>query len=109
MAGFAVNLEYLARSPNATMPYLAGYEEDEFLKNIGLRLEDIEPRASDCTEVLVWHTQTKKANAAVLRMEPEFLLASRTSLGRLISGLDAMGVSHASRKSGESRVARCVV
>lgn len=101
MAGFAVNLEYLARSPNATMPYLAGYEEDEFLKNIGLRLDDIEPRANDCTEVLVWHTQTKKAKAAVLHMEPEYLEASRTSLGRLMHGLDAMGVSHVSRKTGE--------
>lgn len=51
MAGFAVNLKYLAQYPNATMPYKAGYEEDAFLRSINLKIDDIEPKANDCTEV----------------------------------------------------------
>ncbi len=52
MAGFAVNLNYMAKF-NASMPYKAGYEEDEFLKSIGLKIEDIEPKANNCSEILV--------------------------------------------------------
>lgn len=53
MAGFAVGLRYLADFPNASMPYKAGYEEDSFLKSIGLKIEEIEPKGNNCTEVLV--------------------------------------------------------
>lgn len=100
MAGFAVSLAYLSRSPNATMPYKAGYEEDEFLKSIGLRLEDIEPKASDCTEVLVWHTQTKKEKNPMLRMQLDELDESGLSLGRLMRNLGAMGVNSADANTG---------
>jgi hypothetical protein len=51
MAGFAVNVEFLLNHPNATMPYKAGYEEDQFLSSLGLTLEDIEPKADSCTKV----------------------------------------------------------
>jgi beta-1,3-glucuronyltransferase len=51
MAGFAVNVEFLLTHPNATMPYKAGYEEDHFLRSLGLTLEDIEPKADSCTQV----------------------------------------------------------
>lgn len=51
MAGFAVNVEFLLNHPNATMPYKAGYEEDQFLRSLGLMLEDIEPKADSCTQV----------------------------------------------------------
>ena len=53
MAGFAVNIEYLISNPNATMPYKAGYEEDQFLRSLGLQLEDIEPKADSCTQVIL--------------------------------------------------------
>lgn len=58
MAGFAVNVEIL--TDNISMPYQAGYEEDKFLVNLGLNIEDIEPLADNCTKVLVWHTRTYK-------------------------------------------------
>lgn len=51
MAGFAVSVDYLLQNPNATMPYKAGHEEDQFLKSLGLKMEDIEPKANNCTEV----------------------------------------------------------
>lgn len=51
MAGFAVNIEFLLQHPNATMPYKAGYEEDRFLRSLGLTLDQIEPKANGCTQV----------------------------------------------------------
>ena len=33
------------------MPYVPGHEEDEFLKKLGISLNDIEPRADLCTKV----------------------------------------------------------
>lgn len=101
MAGFAVNLEYLIRSPNATMPYKAGYEEDEFLKSIGLKMTDIEPKANNCSEVLVWHTQTKKEKSAIVRMDMKILDSDHTSLGPLLRELEALGVSHISGSTGK--------
>ena len=58
MAGFAVNIELLKKY-RPKMPYLAGFEETLFLENMNVTFEDIEPRANYCTEILVWHTQTK--------------------------------------------------
>lgn len=81
MAGFAVNLDYLALSPNATMPYRAGYEEDEFLKSIGLKLSHIEPKANNCSEILVWHTQTKKEKSAVIRIDSKILESDQNQFG----------------------------
>lgn len=33
------------------MPFVAGYEEDGFLKSLNLSLSDIEPRAKGCSQV----------------------------------------------------------
>ncbi|XP_069968032.1 galactosylgalactosylxylosylprotein 3-beta-glucuronosyltransferase P isoform X1 [Bactrocera oleae] len=70
MAGFAVSVKFLHERPNAKMPFKAGYEEDGFLKSLApLNLTEIELLASNCTEILTWHTQTKKnSNAAPLNM-----------------------------------------
>lgn len=51
MAGFAVNVQYLLKFPNATMPFRAGYEEDRFLRSLGVTLDMIEPKAESCTQV----------------------------------------------------------
>lgn len=59
MAGFAVNLQFFLSKPKATMPYKVGYEEDFFLRSLEITLEDLEPLANGCTEILVWHTRTK--------------------------------------------------
>ncbi|KAB7505561.1 Galactosylgalactosylxylosylprotein 3-beta-glucuronosyltransferase S, partial [Armadillidium nasatum] len=60
MGGFAVNVGFLREHVNATMPYMAGYEEDGFLKSLNISLNDIEPKAEICTKILVWHTKTSK-------------------------------------------------
>ncbi|XP_049276845.1 galactosylgalactosylxylosylprotein 3-beta-glucuronosyltransferase S isoform X1 [Anopheles funestus] len=100
MAGFAVSLEYLALSPNATMPFKAGYEEDEFLKSIGLKLEDIEPKARNCTEILVWHTQTKSSKSPTVRISMDRQKLDKLNLGTLLSRLESMGVNHISESEG---------
>lgn len=106
MAGFAVSLDYLERSPNATMPYKAGYEEDEFLKSIGLKMADIEPKARNCTDVLVWHTQTKKDKLSTLQVDERIVESEDTSLGVLLREMETMGVSHISSSSGKWKTIR---
>jgi beta-1,3-glucuronyltransferase len=101
MAGFAVNLNYLAKYPNATMPYKAGYEEDAFLRSIDLKIEDIEPKANECTEVYVWHTQTTKTKAPTVRISRDVLESTHTNLHALMKLLDEIGVSHTSSTGGE--------
>ena len=66
MAGFAVNLDLVRRYPNATMMYKAGYEEDSFLRELHVDADQMEARAANCTEILVWHTQTVQAKTASL-------------------------------------------
>ncbi len=58
MAGFAVNLKFFLSKPKATMPYSAGYIEDHFLKSLEITLDEIEPKAYNCSLILVWHTKT---------------------------------------------------
>ncbi|XP_071521050.1 galactosylgalactosylxylosylprotein 3-beta-glucuronosyltransferase P-like [Panulirus ornatus] len=64
MAGFAVNVQYLLERPLAAMPYKVGYEEDGFMKSLGIKASEIEPLAFNCTKIWVWHTQTKKNEPA---------------------------------------------
>ncbi|XP_037910115.1 galactosylgalactosylxylosylprotein 3-beta-glucuronosyltransferase S isoform X2 [Hermetia illucens] len=100
MAGFAVNLEYLSQHPNATMPYRAGYEEDAFLRSISLRMNEIETKANNCTEILVWHTQTQKSKAPMVRIDSQYLESEKSNLGALFRELESMGVSHQSDSAG---------
>ncbi len=51
MAGFAVNVEFLASNENASMPYKAGYEEDLFIQSLNVSMDDLEPLANGCTQV----------------------------------------------------------
>ncbi|KAH8412987.1 hypothetical protein KR009_007325 [Drosophila setifemur] len=101
MAGFAVNLEYMAQYPYVNMPYKPGYEEDLFLRSIGLRMDLIEPRGSNCTEILVWHTQTKSKKIGGLRMENKYL-DDRSNLGALFRNLKRMGVAIVSDSEGKN-------
>lgn len=39
------------QNPKASMPWKAGYEEDELLQNLGITMKDIKPLAKNCTEV----------------------------------------------------------
>ncbi|GAB6020043.1 Galactosylgalactosylxylosylprotein 3-beta-glucuronosyltransferase 2 [Chamberlinius hualienensis] len=58
MAGFAVNVGFLKSRQNVTMPYKAGFEEDGFLKSLNITIDQIEPKADNCTKIYVWHTKT---------------------------------------------------
>ncbi|XP_063928430.1 galactosylgalactosylxylosylprotein 3-beta-glucuronosyltransferase P-like isoform X2 [Zophobas morio] len=61
MAGFAISVKFLLKRPKALMPFKPGFEEDGFLKSLEpFEPQDIELLASNCTKILVWHTQTKK-------------------------------------------------
>ena len=86
MAGFAVNIEVL-KIHKPSMPYLARQEETIFLENLNLTLEDIEPLANNCTEVLVWQTQTVKKNFSSYRTGIEFC-----NLHSLMKGMTDKGV-----------------
>lgn len=99
MAGFAVNLAYMSEH-NATMPYKPGYEEDYFLRSIGLTLDMIEPKGNNCTEILVWHTQTKNHERTMVKLNHEYL-DDRSNLGALFKALTEMGVSGASDSEGK--------
>lgn len=57
MAGFAVDLQFLL-SRNASMINRLTKLEDSFIKSLGVDLNDFEPLANLCTQVLVWHTKT---------------------------------------------------
>ena len=66
MAGFAVNIDLLLKH-RPKMPYLQGSEETLFLENMNITNDDIEPLANGCTEVLVWHTQTRKVDVPIYK------------------------------------------
>ncbi|XP_069742263.1 galactosylgalactosylxylosylprotein 3-beta-glucuronosyltransferase 2 [Narcine bancroftii] len=64
MAGFAVNLKVILSNPNAVFKRggsQPGMQESDFLKQI-TTVQELEPKAANCTKVLVWHTRTEKAN-----------------------------------------------
>ncbi|XP_058824441.1 galactosylgalactosylxylosylprotein 3-beta-glucuronosyltransferase P [Topomyia yanbarensis] len=66
MAGFAVSVKFLLSRPKAEMPFKAGYEEDGFLRSLDpLDLKEIDLLAYNCTEILTWHTQSKKNPSAL--------------------------------------------
>ena len=58
MAGFAISLQLFLNRPNASMIYKAGLIEEYFLKSLNIEITDLEPKANNCTEILVWHTKT---------------------------------------------------
>ena len=62
MAGFAVSVDTLrsawTRSGGLVMPYKVSYEEDGFLRQLGVSPGEAEVLAVNCSVVLVWHTMT---------------------------------------------------
>uniref|UniRef100_A0A8C6U0X0 Galactosylgalactosylxylosylprotein 3-beta-glucuronosyltransferase n=1 Tax=Neogobius melanostomus TaxID=47308 RepID=A0A8C6U0X0_9GOBI len=62
MAGFAVNLRLVLSKPQAYFKLRGvkgGYQESSLLKEL-VTLGDLEPKAANCTKILVWHTRTEK-------------------------------------------------
>lgn len=73
MAGFAISVEFLLERPKAHMPYKPGFEEDGFLKSLRpFEPAEVELLASNCTQILVWHTQTKKNEHALPLDEQQY-------------------------------------
>ncbi|KAI8115071.1 Galactosylgalactosylxylosylprotein 3-beta-glucuronosyltransferase S [Lucilia cuprina] len=103
MAGFAVSLAYMAEYPNASMPFKPGYEEDYFLRSVALTLDKIEPKGNNCTEILVWHTQTKNHPREAVKISQEYL-DNRSNLGALFKALNEMGVSEACEEEGNKAI-----
>uniref|UniRef100_A0A131YKE1 Galactosylgalactosylxylosylprotein 3-beta-glucuronosyltransferase n=1 Tax=Rhipicephalus appendiculatus TaxID=34631 RepID=A0A131YKE1_RHIAP len=62
MAGFAVSLRLLLDNPGAQfrLRLPRGQQESYLLKQLVSGPEELEPRAENCTQVLVWHTRTEK-------------------------------------------------
>ncbi|XP_017277125.1 galactosylgalactosylxylosylprotein 3-beta-glucuronosyltransferase 2 [Kryptolebias marmoratus] len=66
MAGFAVNLQVILANPRAQFKRRGsqpGMQESDFLKQI-TKVSELEPKANNCTRVLVWHTRTEKPHLA---------------------------------------------
>ncbi|XP_053125273.1 galactosylgalactosylxylosylprotein 3-beta-glucuronosyltransferase 1 isoform X1 [Hemicordylus capensis] len=62
MAGFAVNLRLILHRPQAYFKLRGvkgGYQESSLLREL-VTLNDLEPKAANCTKILVWHTRTEK-------------------------------------------------
>nr|XP_057931463.1 galactosylgalactosylxylosylprotein 3-beta-glucuronosyltransferase 1-like [Doryrhamphus excisus] len=58
MAGFAVNLQLLLSKPKADFKLQPGLQEGSLLLDL-VTLDDLEPKADNCTKVLVWHTRSQ--------------------------------------------------
>lgn len=66
MAGFAVNLQVILSNPRAQFKRRGsqpGMQESDFLRQI-TKVSELEPKANNCTRVLVWHTRTEKPHLA---------------------------------------------
>ncbi|XP_007894239.1 galactosylgalactosylxylosylprotein 3-beta-glucuronosyltransferase 1 [Callorhinchus milii] len=62
MAGFAINLHLVLQRPQAYFKLRGvkgGYQESSLLREL-VTLNDLEPKAANCTKILVWHTRTEK-------------------------------------------------
>ncbi|UXI17000.1 RNA-binding protein Nova-1 [Sarcoptes scabiei] len=61
MAGFAINLKLIHKFKNVFFsPYVPrGYQETHLLSQVIQSIEDLEPKADQCSKVLVWHTRTE--------------------------------------------------
>lgn len=62
MAGFAINLDLLLAHPSASFSYDVprGHQESHIITLLISGWSDLEPKATNCTQVLVWHTRTVK-------------------------------------------------
>ncbi|XP_061660289.1 galactosylgalactosylxylosylprotein 3-beta-glucuronosyltransferase 1 [Syngnathoides biaculeatus] len=61
MAGFAISLHLILSKPLAYFKLDAkgGYQESSLLMEL-VTLDDLEPKAENCTQILVWHTRTQR-------------------------------------------------
>ncbi|KAA0194489.1 Galactosylgalactosylxylosylprotein 3-beta-glucuronosyltransferase [Fasciolopsis buskii] len=79
MAGFAVNTDLILKYAHANFDYdrPRGMQESQFLMDLGLKhWSELEPKASGCQQILVWHTRTADPLLATWRrLESQGVLA----------------------------------
>lgn len=75
MAAFAVSLKLLKTHPYAvfSLNVQRGYQESHLLTQLLTKPSELEPRADNCTKVLVWHTRTENAD---LKLEKRLSMPS---------------------------------
>ncbi|KAG8136791.1 hypothetical protein E2320_005349, partial [Naja naja] len=62
MAGFAISIKLILEKPQASFKLdgvKGGYQETSLLKDL-VTMDGLEPKAANCTKVLVWHTRTER-------------------------------------------------
>ncbi|XP_057236810.1 galactosylgalactosylxylosylprotein 3-beta-glucuronosyltransferase 1-like [Malurus melanocephalus] len=62
MAGFAISIKLILEKPHASFKLegvKGGYQETSLLKDL-VTMDGLEPKAANCTKVLVWHTRTER-------------------------------------------------
>lgn len=61
MAGFALNLDLVLKRPQARFTYKVarGHQESHIIGQLIRDKSELEPKASNCSKVLVWHTRTE--------------------------------------------------
>ena len=98
MAGFAINVNFLASKPNQSMPYKVGYEEDYFLQSLNISLSELEPMSECCTEVYVWHTKTVSRKELPVVKYYKF---NNTNLNILMTNLEENGMVRMDKRKGQ--------
>lgn len=78
MAGFAINLKLILQHPEAqfNLSVPRGYQESHLLKQL-VTIEELEPKANNCTKVLVWHTRTEQPK---LKQEKKLKIPSNLNI-----------------------------
>jgi hypothetical protein len=106
MAGFALSVDFVATRTNASMPFWAGYEEDVFIQSLDVHLDDFEPLANQCSEVLVWHTKTVSEKTPKVKITKNL----DTNLKPLVEDLIAKGMDiyEDNKKSSKSEIKYCM-
>lgn len=102
MAGFALNIKLLHKHPNATIKYKAGYEEDIFLQDLLIDYDQIQAKAENCTQILVWHTKTVQIRQPSIKPPKEktdYVFSSVHSLLKALEDLKLVKISSKGKSS----------
>ncbi len=102
MAGFAFHVDLLLRT-KARVPSRIGVEEDLFLQALGVDPSEVEPKASGCTEILVWQTRTIPKKVPRLRVEKALSEVAGSNLPRLLRNLEESGAAVVDNESAFRR------
>jgi galactosylgalactosylxylosylprotein 3-beta-glucuronosyltransferase 3 len=79
MSGFAINIKLILDNPNASFSLRVsrGYQETHLLKSLVNSIDELEPKANNCTQILVWHTRTQSPD---LKQELKLKTPSNTGM-----------------------------